>query len=90
VADLVFSARAIRSLRNAADWLHARNPDAARRLVEDVGRTCGMLERFPMAGFAVEGTGLRCAVTLRYRYRILYRVDAGRIAVRDILHPRRG
>ena len=48
-----------------------------------------MLERFPLAGFTVEGTRLRCAVTLRFRYRILYRVHADRIEVRDILHPRR-
>lgn len=71
------------------EWLALRNPDASRRLAEDVDRTCTVLAQFPLAGFAVDGTRLRCAVTLRYRYRILYRVGPDRIEVRDILHPRR-
>lgn len=87
--DVTFSRRAVQTIRRIDDFLSARNPDAARRVLAEIERTCELLGEFPMIGVAVPGTQLRSHITRRYRYRIVYRATAERVEIRDVLHPSR-
>jgi plasmid stabilization system protein ParE len=89
VADLVFSTRALGTLRSIRSWLGRRNPDAADRVIEEIERACALLREQPMMGRAIPDTTLRQHVTRRYRYRVIYRVSEDVVEVRAVLHPSR-
>ena len=89
MADLLWSRRAIASLAAQDDWLRPRNPGAADSVLREIERSAGLLAEFPDMGRGIEGTSLRCHVTRRYRFRIVYRVGDGVVQVVDVMHPRR-
>jgi plasmid stabilization system protein ParE len=89
VADLLWSRRAIASLSAQDDWLRPKNPLAADSILREIERSAGLLAEFPDMGRRIEGTSLRCHVTRRYRFRIVYRVTGGSVQVVDVMHPRR-
>jgi plasmid stabilization system protein ParE len=89
VADLLWSRRAIASLSEQDDWLRPKNPSAADSILREIERSAGLLAEFPDMGRQIEETSLRCHVTRRYRFRIVYRVTGGVVQVVDVMHPRR-
>jgi plasmid stabilization system protein ParE len=58
-------------------------------MLAEIERTCDLLGEFLMIGVAVPGTWLRSHVTRCYYHRIIYRVTAERVEIRDVLHPSR-
>ena len=89
MADLLWSRRAIASLAAQDDWLRPLNPDAADSVLSEIERSAGLLAEFPDIGRRIEGTSLRCHVTRRYRFRIVYRIVGVAVQVVDVMHPRR-
>jgi plasmid stabilization system protein ParE len=89
VADLSWSRRAIASLAGQDDWLRPRNAEAADAILREIERSAGLLAEFPDMGRRIDGTSLRCHVTRRYRFRIVYRIVGGAVQVVDVMHPRR-
>ena len=89
MADLFWSRRAIASLTTQDDWLRAKNPAAADAILHDIERSVGLVAEFPEMGRLIEGTSLRCHVTRRYRFRVLYRIVGETVQVVDVMHPRR-
>jgi plasmid stabilization system protein ParE len=90
VAEVRFSARALRSLRGIERYLGERNPAAAERVVEEIGRACALIGDYPEMGPAIPGTRLRRHVTRRYRYRVIYRIVGDIVEIREVMHPARG
>ena len=89
VADLLWSRRAIASLAAQDDWLRLKNPAAADSILREIERSASLLAEFPDMGRRIEGTTLRCHVTRRYRFRIVYRIERRTVQVMDVMHPRR-
>lgn len=87
MAELFWSRRALASVRSIDDYISERNPDGARNVLAEIDRSCSLLAEFPMIGVTVPETFLRCHVTRRYRYRIIYRVEGERVEIRDVMHP---
>ncbi len=87
--DVDFSRRALLTIYRIDSYLSERNPQAARNVLAEIERTCNLLGEFPLIGVAVPSTRLRSHVTRHYRYRIIYRVSARGIEIRDVLHPSR-
>ena len=87
MADVTYSRRALASLTNHFDHLEDRNPTAARDFLFEIERTSDLIGEFPRLGRAVEGLTLRCHVTKRFRYRIIYLATPERVEIREILHP---
>ncbi|WP_367278470.1 type II toxin-antitoxin system RelE/ParE family toxin [uncultured Amaricoccus sp.] len=77
VAEVVFSARALASLRRVRTYLLQRNPAAATRVIAEIERACALIGDYPQMGPAISGTGLRRHVTRHDRYRAIYRVEGG-------------
>jgi plasmid stabilization system protein ParE len=89
VADLLWSRRAVASLAAQDEWLRPKNPAAADSILREIERSAGLLAEFPDIGRRIDGTSLRCHVTRRYRFRIVYRIERGTVQVMDVMHPRR-
>jgi plasmid stabilization system protein ParE len=89
VAEVVFSPRALASLREVRQYLQERNPEAAARVIGEIEGACALIGEYPWMGPAIPGTGLRRHMTRRYRYRVIYRVAGDVVEVRDVMHPRR-
>jgi plasmid stabilization system protein ParE len=90
VAEHRFSSRALQSLTEQDDFLRPLNPGAARQVMLEIDRACAMIAEFPFVGRAVPETRLRCHITRKFRYRIIYTVAGSGVEIRDILHPRQG
>jgi plasmid stabilization system protein ParE len=61
VAEVRFSARALRSLRGIERYLGERNPAAAERVIEEIGRACALIGDFPKMGPAIPGNAAAAA-----------------------------
>ena len=72
---LRFAPRAIENLAEIADYLHERNPTAARRVRAAIYESLEILLLFPHAGRPQEIVGLRKLVTRKYGYLLYYMVD---------------
>ncbi|WP_373354465.1 type II toxin-antitoxin system RelE/ParE family toxin [Pseudoroseicyclus sp. CXY001] len=88
MADIRWSREALADLIAQTDELESQNPQAARRLLQDVQRLADHLAQFPALGRAIDGTGLRVLLTRSYRYRLVYRVAGDAVEVIAVLHPR--
>jgi plasmid stabilization system protein ParE len=71
VAEVVFSARALASMRDVRRYLAERDPAAAARVIEAIERACALIGEYPWMGPAIPGTGLRRHVSRLYRYRVI-------------------
>jgi len=88
---LRFTRRATENLTEIADYLHARNPTAARRVRAAIYGSLQDLLLFPFAGRSQNVGGVRKFVTRRYAYLIYYTVDesAEELVILSIQHPAR-
>jgi plasmid stabilization system protein ParE len=87
VPDWQISDRALRSLQSHDAFLRERSQRVADAVLAEIERTCGLIAEFPEMGRRIENTRLRFHISRRYRYRIVYRIEAGITEIRDVLHP---
>lgn len=85
---LRFTPRATENLVAIADYLHERNPNAARRVRAAIYEGLKTLLLFPHAGRLQTTEGVRKLVTPRYAYLIYYVVDeaAEEVVVLNVKH----
>lgn len=90
LARVRFAARATASLDEQVAFRRARNPHSAERLLDEVARAVLLLSEHPLAGPRVQGrAAIRHAITRRYRFRLIYRVEGDEVLILDVLHPGR-
>jgi plasmid stabilization system protein ParE len=82
------SARALARLRSIHAHIAPHGPDAAANVIGEIERVGSLIATQPRMGRAIPGTSLRFHITRRYGYRVIYRVTADGIELRDVLHPR--
>ncbi|MDF1736024.1 MAG: type II toxin-antitoxin system RelE/ParE family toxin [Minwuia sp.] len=80
--------RALDSLAQIDSYLRERSPVGARNVRTDIRRTLDLLADFPLIGNRLSIDHLRVAVTPRYHYRIVYRVQADVVQVLQVYHYR--
>jgi toxin ParE1/3/4 len=78
---LRFTLRAAENLADIADYIHARNPSAARRVRAVI--------LFPHVGRSQQVEGVRKVVTRRFGYLIYYTIDEStdEIVILSVKHP---
>ncbi|MBX9883693.1 MAG: type II toxin-antitoxin system RelE/ParE family toxin [Novosphingobium sp.] len=76
-----FSQRAIDDLDAIIAWYDEIAPDSTRRIVADIERALRRLQDFPQSGPATGHHELRRIVTLRYHFKIAYRIAPTAIVV---------
>jgi toxin ParE1/3/4 len=83
--------RAAQDIAAIADYIHARNPGAARRVRAAILDSLQTLILFPQVGRAQAVEGVRKLVIRKYPYLIYYRVDeaAQEIIILTIQHAAR-
>jgi plasmid stabilization system protein ParE len=88
---LRFTPRATANLIEIADYLHARNPAAARRVRAAIYGSLQNLILFPQVGRRQSTEGVRKFVTRRYAYLVYYTIDevADEIVILNVKHPAR-
>ena len=88
---LRFTPRATANLIEIADYIHARDPAAARRVRAAIYESLQNLILFPRVGRNQRVEGVRKLVTRKYAYLIYYTVDetAGEIVILSVKHPAR-
>ena len=88
---LRFTPRATENLVEIADYLHERNPAAARRVRAAIYEGLQNLILFPAAGRLQKVENVRKFVTRKYAFLIYYTVDkaAEEIVVLNVKHPAR-
>lgn len=88
--NLRFTRRAVRELESIADYIHARNPAASRRVMRALQSAFELIATHPQVGRAQE-RGLHRLALPRFPYLIFYRVDdlAEVVAVITIRHGAR-
>lgn len=86
---LHFTPRATENLIAIADYLHERNPAAARRVRAAIYEGLQNLLLFPHAGRPQTTEGVRKLVTPQYPYLIYYLVDepADELVVLNVKYP---
>jgi toxin ParE1/3/4 len=88
---LRFTPRAIADIEGIADYIHARNPRAARRVRAAIYDSLQNLILFPYIGRQQKAEGVRKLLTRRYVYVVYYTVDeaAEEIVILNVKHPAR-
>ena len=88
---LRFTLRATQDLAAIADYIVARNPDAALRVRAAILESVQNLVLYPHIGRPQQVEGVRKLVTRKYAYLVYYTVDneAEEIIVITIQHPAR-
>ena len=88
---LRFTPHATANLIEIADYIHERNPPAARRVREAIYQSLQTLILFPHVGRRQRTPGVRKFVTRTYRYLVYYTVDeaAEEVVILSIKHPAR-
>ena len=88
---LRFTPRAIANLVEIADYIHAHNPVAARRVSAAIYESLQTLILFPLVGRKQKAEGVRRFVTRKHAYLVYYTVDetADEIVILNIKHPAR-
>jgi toxin ParE1/3/4 len=85
---LRFTPRALENIAAIADYIHARNPAAAKRVRAEIYASLRDLLMFPEVGRLQQTEGVRKLVTRRYAYLIYYTVDynADEIIILSVKH----
>jgi addiction module RelE/StbE family toxin len=88
---LRFTPRAIANLEEIADYIHARNPAAARRVRASIYESLQNLTLFPYVGRQQKTEGVRKLVTRKYVYLVYYTVEEAteEIVILNVKHPAR-
>jgi plasmid stabilization system protein ParE len=86
---LRFTPRAIANLIDIADYLHARNPSAAKRVRAAIYDSLQILILCPQIGRRQKAEGVRKLVIRRYAYLVYYTIDeaANEIIILSVKHP---
>lgn len=72
----------------AIAFLEEKSPAAARRIGDRILAAVSLLERFPEIAPASRHRGLRQLVVTRTPYLVIYRVHAGSVEVRAVVHAK--
>ncbi len=88
---LRFTPRATANLIAIADYIHAHNPAAARRVRAAIYDSLQNLILFPHVGRKQKAEGVRKFVTRKYAYLVYYTVDEAteEIVILNVKHPAR-
>ena len=88
---LRFTPKATENIIAIADYIRARNPEAAKRVRTDIYGALQNLILFPRAGHRQATEDVRKLVTRKFSYLVYYMVDdiAGEIIVLSVQHPAR-
>lgn len=76
-----FSEKAIADLDGIIQWYDGIAPESTPRIVADIERAIDRLSVFPSSGQATGHGDLRRIVTLRYHFKIVYRIKPRQIIV---------
>jgi len=85
---LVWTARALRDLASARDYIAVDSPSAARRQVELIFKAAEILTRFPETGRPGRIVGTRELIVGRTPYIIPYRLGDGVVELLGVQHGR--
>lgn len=80
--------RALDSLSHIDAYLRDRDPVGARNVRTEIRQTLDLLADFPLIGNRLSIDDLRVAVTRRYHYRIVYRVQTDVVQILQVYHYR--
>ena len=83
---LGFSERARSQLDSIRDYIHQRNPAAARRVGAAIREAAERLRYFPFAGRAGAAEGTREWVVREYPYILVYEILPGEIMILGVFH----
>ena len=85
---LRFTRRAAENIADIADYLHERNPAAARRVRTSLYASFQSLLLYPLAGRRQHQPGVRKLASPRYAYLIYYAFDEaqGEIIILSVKH----
>ncbi len=83
---LRFTRRARRHLDEIAEYIHERNPDAARRVGERIREVAGLLGEVPFLGREGALAGTREMVVPGLPYIIVYRIEDAAVAILGVYH----
>lgn len=72
----------------AIAYLGKESPAGAIRVGERILQAIGLLEQFPEMAPPSRHRGLRQLVVARTPYLVVYRIEAGRVEIRAIVHAR--
>jgi plasmid stabilization system protein ParE len=88
---LRFTSRATANLLEIADYLHARNPAAAKRVRAAIYESLQNLILFPQLGRRQKTDGVRKLVTRKYAYLVYYTINEAddEIIILSVRHPAR-
>jgi plasmid stabilization system protein ParE len=88
---LRFTSRATANLLEIADYLHARNPAAAKRVRAAIYESLQNLILFPQLGRRQKTDGVRKLVTRKYAYLVYYTINEAddEIIILRVRHPAR-
>lgn len=88
MAQIVWTARALRDLALLREYISRERPAAAERQIERIFTAIERLTRFPHRGRPGRWTGTRELVISRTPYVLPYRIRDGSIEVLAVLHGR--
>lgn len=72
----------------AIAYLGKESPAGAVRIGERILRAISLLEQFPEMAPPSKHRGLRQLVVLRTPYLVIYRIEAGQVEIRAIVHTK--
>ena len=81
-----------RDLREAAAWYRDRDPDIARRFLDEVFGAIALLEQFPGTGgpvFGIDDPDIRQLPVENFPYQVVFKRFNDRLSVLAIAHERR-
>jgi addiction module RelE/StbE family toxin len=85
-----WSQRALRDVEGIADYIAKDSPAYAAVVVRNIIAQTKMLSQFPRSGRKVpefDDDGIR--ELLAYSYRIIYRIEQGRVIISAVIHGKR-
>jgi plasmid stabilization system protein ParE len=79
-----FSAAALADLASIIEWYDQFGPEVTARIQSDINRALERLSRYPNSGTAISGRSYRRIVTIKYRFKIVHRIEPTRILVSGV------
>jgi toxin ParE1/3/4 len=88
MAQIVWTARALRDLASLREHISRERPAAAERQIERIFTAVERLTRFPRSGRLGRRTGMRELVVNQTSYLLAYRIRGDFVEVLAVLHGR--
>lgn len=85
---IVWADSARRDFDTAIAYFDERSPAAANRIGDRILSAIGLLEDFPEIAPASQHRGLRQLVVLTTPYLVIYRIHAGQVEIRAVVHAK--